>query len=167
MLEVQDLPLNNRSADELEAENIKYNVARVVRLASGAFALYSHYRAGDIDLVKVGTIEEIAPHIPRWYMKRPVHCTAPSGEECWECTQPWLFRTTERRIKRAILLVKGRAERVTNEVESISKLDWAIHKLYELHNSQWRDMVREPFKFQPAKSTAGKIKSIDLADLGL
>jgi len=50
--------------DELEAGSVKYNVARIVRLSSGRFALFSHYRAGALDLIKVGTIEEIAPHIP-------------------------------------------------------------------------------------------------------
>lgn len=62
--EMQSNPVNHRSADELEAESVKYNIARVVRLTSGAFALFTHHREGAIDLIKVGTIEEIAPHIP-------------------------------------------------------------------------------------------------------
>lgn len=50
--------------DRLEAESVKYNVARIVRLSSGRFALFSHYRAGALDLIAVGTIEEIADYIP-------------------------------------------------------------------------------------------------------
>ena len=55
---------DDRSADELEAHSIKWNVARIVRLSSGRFALLTHYRAGALDLIKVGTIEEIASYIP-------------------------------------------------------------------------------------------------------
>src|SRR5882757_7314530 len=55
---------DDRSADELEAHSIKWNVARIVRLSSGRFALLTHYRAGALDLIKVGTIEEIIDHIP-------------------------------------------------------------------------------------------------------
>jgi hypothetical protein len=81
--------------DELEVGSIKWNVARIVRLSSGRFALLTHYRAGALDIIKVGTIEEIAPFIP-------------TAEQCIDTTP------------------KG-----------------------------------------PAPSTAGKIKSIDLAELGL
>ena len=55
---------DDRSADELEANSIKWNVARIVRLSSGRFALLTHYRAGALDLIKVGTIEEIVDFIP-------------------------------------------------------------------------------------------------------
>ena|SRR6266576_3192245 len=55
---------HDRDADLLEAESVKYNVARIVRLSSGRFALFSHHRAGALDLVKVGTIEEIADLVP-------------------------------------------------------------------------------------------------------
>jgi hypothetical protein len=78
--------------DELEAHSIKWNTARIVRLSSGRFALLTHYRAGALDIIKVGTIEEIVDHIP-------------TAEQCEDV--------------------------------------------------------------RPAKSTAGKIKSIDLAELGL
>ncbi len=50
--------------DEQEAQSIKWNVARIVRLSSGAFALFSHYRENTLDLIKIGTIEELATHIP-------------------------------------------------------------------------------------------------------
>ncbi len=50
--------------DELEAHSIKWNVARIVRLSSERFALLTHYRAGALDIIKVGTIEEIVDHIP-------------------------------------------------------------------------------------------------------
>jgi len=53
-----------READEQEAHSIKWNVARIVRLSSGNFALLTHYRAGALDLIKVGTLEEIAGFIP-------------------------------------------------------------------------------------------------------
>lgn len=62
--EMQACPVNNRTADELEAESVKYNIARIVRLTSGAFALFTHYHSSALSLIKVGTIEEIAPHIP-------------------------------------------------------------------------------------------------------
>lgn len=55
---------DDRSSDLLEAQSIKYNVARIVRLSSGRFALFSHYRAGALDIIKMGTIEEIVDHIP-------------------------------------------------------------------------------------------------------
>lgn len=66
-LSQQDLPPpleNDRSADILETHSIKWNVARIVRLSSGRFALLTHYRAGALDIIKVGTIEEITPYIP-------------------------------------------------------------------------------------------------------
>lgn len=62
--EMSSHAVHDRTADELEAESVKYNVARIVRLTSGAFALFTHYRVGSLDLIKVGTIEELAPHIP-------------------------------------------------------------------------------------------------------
>lgn len=103
-------------------------------------------------------------------MQRPEHCTAQSGQECWECHQPWLVRATECRIRRAIFLVKGRSAQVVNETESISKLEWAVHQLRELHNCQWCDMVREPFalkaKGQPIKQTKANLDDL-LADIGL
>lgn len=55
---------DDRIADELEAHSIKWNVARIVRLSSGRFALLTHYRAGALDIIKVGTIGEIVDHIP-------------------------------------------------------------------------------------------------------
>lgn len=56
--------LHPRTEDELEVSSIKWNVARIVRLSSGNYALLTHYRAGALDLIKVGTLEEIAPYIP-------------------------------------------------------------------------------------------------------
>lgn len=50
--------------DWLEAQSIKWNVARICRLSSGRFALLTHYRAGALDIIKIGTIEEIVDHIP-------------------------------------------------------------------------------------------------------
>lgn len=50
--------------DEQEAESVKYNVARIVRLSSGNFAFFSHYNEGTINLIRIGTLEEIAPLIP-------------------------------------------------------------------------------------------------------
>ena len=64
MHEVPGTMEDDRMRDRLEAESVKYNVARIVRLSSGRFALFSHYRAGTLGLIKVGTIEEIADHIP-------------------------------------------------------------------------------------------------------
>lgn len=64
MQDMQDSVLHDRDADELEAHAIKWNVARIVRLSSGRYALLTHYREGALDIIKVGTIEEIAPHIP-------------------------------------------------------------------------------------------------------
>jgi hypothetical protein len=55
---------DDRAADALEAQSIKWNVARIVRLSSGRYALLTHYRKGALDLIKVGTLEELAPHIP-------------------------------------------------------------------------------------------------------
>lgn len=62
--EVQTPLAYDRSADLHEAESIKWNVARIVRLSSGRFALLTHYHAGALDIIKVGTIEEIIDHIP-------------------------------------------------------------------------------------------------------
>lgn len=62
--DLQPAVAHDRGPDELEALSIKYNVARIVRLSSGNFALFSHYRAGTMDLIKVGTIEEIVGLIP-------------------------------------------------------------------------------------------------------
>lgn len=63
-LEVPSSLEDDRIADELEAHSIKWNVARIVRLSSGRFALLTHYRAGALDIIKVGTIEEVTPFIP-------------------------------------------------------------------------------------------------------
>ena len=69
--EVQAPLADDRSADILETHSIKWNVARIVRLSSGRFALLTHYRAGALDIIKVGTIEEIVDHIP-------------TAEQCYE-----------------------------------------------------------------------------------
>jgi ABC-type transporter Mla MlaB component len=52
------------SSDWLEVQSIKWNVARIVRLSSGKYALLTHYRENALALIKMGTIEEIAPYIP-------------------------------------------------------------------------------------------------------
>ena len=64
MQEVQTPLEDDRDADWLEVQSIKWNVARIVRLSSGRFALLTHYRAGALDIIKVGTLEEVADHIP-------------------------------------------------------------------------------------------------------
>lgn len=51
-------------ADRQEAESIKYNVARIVRLSSGRFALFAHCTSEGIDLVGIGTIAELESLIP-------------------------------------------------------------------------------------------------------
>jgi len=50
--------------EELEIHSIKWNVARIVRLSTGRFALLTHYYGGALDIIKVGTLEELADHIP-------------------------------------------------------------------------------------------------------
>lgn len=55
---------DDRDADWLEAQSVKWNVARIVRLSSGRFALLTHYNEGALNLIKVGTLEEIANYIP-------------------------------------------------------------------------------------------------------
>lgn len=51
--------------DEQEAESIKYNVARIVRLSSGAFALFSPFDNDDgIRLITIGELGDIEPYIP-------------------------------------------------------------------------------------------------------
>lgn len=60
----ETLERENDEADRLEAESIKYNVARIVRLSSGRFALLSHYQGGMLNLLKIGTLEEVATFIP-------------------------------------------------------------------------------------------------------
>ncbi len=52
------------SDEELEIHSIKWNVARIARLSTGRFALLTHYSGGALDIIKVGTLEEIADHIP-------------------------------------------------------------------------------------------------------
>ncbi len=64
MQEMQTSLEDDRDADWLEAQSIKWNVARIVRLSSGRFAILTHYRAGALDIIKVGTLEEIADFIP-------------------------------------------------------------------------------------------------------
>ncbi len=73
---------HDRSADELEAHSIKWNVARIVHLSSGRYALLTHYHAGALDIIKVGTIEEIVDHIPTVEQCIPKRVTpAPRREE--------------------------------------------------------------------------------------
>lgn len=62
--QVPDAVADSGDDYDLEVHSIKWNVARIVRLSSGHFALLTHYRAGALDIIKVGTLEEIAPHIP-------------------------------------------------------------------------------------------------------
>lgn len=50
--------------DELEARSIKYNIARIVRLSSGNFALFDPWTNEGLYPLHIGTIEEIAPLIP-------------------------------------------------------------------------------------------------------
>lgn len=64
--------------DELEAQSIKWNVARIVRLASGRFALLTHYRGAALDILKIGTLEEIADHIPTYEQCIPDPAPQPS-----------------------------------------------------------------------------------------
>lgn len=65
-LEMQaELP-DSRGPDYYEAQNIKWNTARIVRLSSGNYALLSPFNEGAIDLIKVGTLEEIAGAIPTY-----------------------------------------------------------------------------------------------------
>lgn len=48
-----------------EAGSIAYNVARIVRLSTGRFALYRHFENGSgIPIIAIGTIKELEPHIP-------------------------------------------------------------------------------------------------------
>lgn len=61
------LPLpNDRGSDYYEAQNIKWNCARIVRLSSGNYAVLSPYDGSAIDLIKVGTLEEVAAYIPSY-----------------------------------------------------------------------------------------------------
>lgn len=51
--------------DEQEAESIKYNVARIVRLSSGNFALFSAFDNDDgIRLIHIGDLNSLEPFIP-------------------------------------------------------------------------------------------------------
>lgn len=53
------------SSDEQEASSIKYNIARIVQLTSGNYALfYPWTNSKGMPLVAIGTIEEITPYIP-------------------------------------------------------------------------------------------------------
>jgi hypothetical protein len=78
---------DDRGPDYYEAQSIKWNTARIVRLSSGLFALLSPFNEGAIDLIKVGTLEEIAGHIPTYdqcveYCEAkapPVRRTGPRG----------------------------------------------------------------------------------------
>lgn len=77
---------DDRGPDYYEAQSIKWNTARIVRLSSGKFALFSPFNEGAIDLISVGTIEEIAGLIPTYdqcveYCEtaKPVRKTGPRG----------------------------------------------------------------------------------------
>lgn len=51
--------------DEIEAANAKYNCARIMRLSSGNFALYSPFsNENGLQLLGIGTLEELADKIP-------------------------------------------------------------------------------------------------------
>lgn len=51
--------------DQLEAMSIKYNIARIVRLSSGNFALFSPFDNDDgLQLVHVGDWESIHDFVP-------------------------------------------------------------------------------------------------------
>lgn len=51
--------------DEQEATSIKYNVARIVKLSTGRFALFHPFdNDRGMPLRTIGTIEELAPLIP-------------------------------------------------------------------------------------------------------
>jgi hypothetical protein len=63
--------------DHQEALSTRYNVARIVRLTSGAFALFSHQRPSGMDLLAIGTLAEIEPLIPSAEQCRYVIPAAP------------------------------------------------------------------------------------------
>lgn len=51
--------------DEQEAQSIKYNVARIVKLSSGNFALFAPFDNDDgIRLITIGALDDLEPHIP-------------------------------------------------------------------------------------------------------
>lgn len=55
----------NEQTDEMEACSIKYNVARIVRLSSGNFALFLPWTNEEgMPLIEIGSLEDIATKIP-------------------------------------------------------------------------------------------------------
>lgn len=60
--------------DEQEALSIKYNIARIVLLSSGNYALFYPWSNSEgMPLVAIGSIEEITPYIPS-YEECNSHC---------------------------------------------------------------------------------------------
>lgn len=96
----------------------------------------------------------------------PSHCTA--HHKCWECFRGWKPRTTEQAVALAISLVKFRAMMVDNTTETIAALSEASWLLRQLHNTQWREMTRPAFIFEPPKEKlASKTLTLDDLDLDL
>lgn len=61
--------------DEQEALSIKYNIARIVQLSSGNYALFYPWSNSEgMPLVAIGSIEEITPYIPT-FNECSEHCT--------------------------------------------------------------------------------------------
>lgn len=95
----------------------------------------------------------------------PSHCTA--HHKCWECFQGWQARVLTRDINLAISLTTLRAATVTNYAESISSLREAAWLLQQLHNTQWREMVRPAFIFTTLLEKKPAVKTLSINDLDL
>jgi hypothetical protein len=75
---------------------------------------------------------------------------------CWEqSTNQWYARVTQRDIDLARALVQFRAATLGDmrhdlyhDPDSLAKLETAVRLLRQLVNTQWREMVRQPFKFK-------------------
>lgn len=88
----------------------------------------------------------------------PCTCWWQYGEHQRNCVPQW-------QIDLAKVAVQFRATIVTEE--TLPALEWSVHCYRELLNQRWRDMVRDPPNFAPALQETEKLKSLNLADLGL
>lgn len=66
-------------ADSLEAHALKYHhCAQIFRLSSGKYALFGSYQvASGIDLIAIGTWEELRPHVDNYRELADAHASRP------------------------------------------------------------------------------------------
>lgn len=82
----------------------------------------------------------------------PSHCKAPANKQCWECYQGFTSRTFKADVTKArTQLETACRETLAQPTQALAiSLSAIANEYVNLINTQWREMVREPFDFPPS-----------------